>query len=217
MIAIGSVLLAQFAWIVYVFGAFLLLTALKMAVIRGEHVDPGQHPAVRLVRRLLPVAPMFDGPRFFTRWQGRLCATPLLLALVLVEFTDLIFAVDSIPAIFGITADPFLVYTSNVFAILGLRSLYFCLANLLDKFRYLKPALIAVLAFVGAKMLLVHTPLKIDTTVSLLVILGTLGIGILVSLLLPAKPGAAAHLPGPEGILDPSAGRRRREGPPPPP
>jgi tellurite resistance protein TerC len=164
-----------------------------------------------MVRRFLPVAPDFDGAKFFTRWQGRFAATPLFLALVLVEFTDLIFAVDSIPAIFGITADPFLVFTSNVFAILGMRSLYFCLAKLITKFRFLKPALIFVLAFVGTKMLL-HSWIKFDTTLSLLVILGLLGSGVLFSMLLPAKPGAEHHLPGPEGILDPFAGLRRKKG-----
>jgi tellurite resistance protein TerC len=166
---------------------------------------------VKLTRRLITITPDFEGSKFFTRWNGRRAATPLFLALVLVEFTDLIFAVDSIPAIFGITADPFLVFTSNVFAILGLRSLYFCLANLLDKFRYLKPALILVLAFVGLKMLLVHSPLKIDTTISLLVILGLLGAGVLLSILIPPRDGDAGSLPGPEGILDPFAGLRKKK------
>jgi tellurite resistance protein TerC len=213
MIAIGAALIAKFTWFVYVFGGFLLLSALKMAVIKGEHVDPNNNPAVRLVRRLVPIAPDYDGPRFFTTWKGKRAATPLLLALVLVEFTDLIFAVDSIPAIFAITADPFLVFTSNVFAILGLRSLYFCLASMIEKFRFLKPALIVVLAFVGVKMLLVHSPYKISTAASLVFILAVLGAGVGVSLLIPAEPGTERRLPGPEGILDPAAGllgRKRR-------
>lgn len=132
---------------------------------------------------------------------------------MLVEFTDLIFAVDSIPAIFAITADPFLVFTSNVFAILGLRSLYLCLASMMEKFRFLKPALIVVLAFVGLKMLLVHSPYKIPTTASLVVIVVVLGAGVAASLLIPAKPGDEKRLPGPEGILDPTAGLlgRKRE------
>ena len=206
MIAIGAALIAEFSWSVYVFGGFLLLSALKMAVIKGEHVNPNNNPAVRLVRRLVPIAPDYDGPRFFTTWNGKRAATPLLLALVLVEFTDLIFAVDSIPAIFAITTDPLLVFTSNVFAILGLRSLYFCLASMMEKFRFLKPALIVVLAFVGVKMLLVHSPYKIPTTASLVVILVVLGAGVAASLLIPAEPGDEKRLPGPEGILDPTAG-----------
>jgi tellurite resistance protein TerC len=211
MIGVGAALIASFSWIVYVFGAFLLLSAFKMAMIRSENVDPNQNPVVKLTRRLIPITPNFEGSKFFTQWNGRRAATPLFLALVLVEFTDLIFAVDSIPAIFGITADPFLVFTSNVFAILGLRSLYFCLANLLEKFRYLKPALILVLAFVGAKMLLVHSPLKIDTTVSLLVILGLLGSAVVLSMAIPPRPGELESLPGPEGILDPFAGLRKKK------
>ncbi len=209
MIGIGAALITSVDWIVYVFGGFLILSAAKMALIKGEHVNPNNNPAVKLVRRLIPVAPNYDGQRFFTTWEGKRAATPLFLALVLVEFTDLIFAVDSIPAIFAITTDPFLVFTSNVFAILGLRSLYFCLASMISKFRFLKPSLIVVLAFVGVKMLLVHTDFKIPTTASLLVILGVLTVGILASILIPAKPGAESRLPGPEGILDPAAGFRR--------
>lgn len=210
MIGVGAALIARFSWVVYVFGAFLILSALKMAVIKSEHVDPNKNPAVRLVRKLTPVTPHYDGQKFFTQWNGRRAATPLFLALVLVEFTDLIFAVDSIPAIFAITADPFIVFTSNVFAILGLRALYFCLANMISAFRYLKPALILVLAFVGVKMLLVHTEYKIPNTVSLLVILTLLGLAILASWLIPAKPGEEKELPGPEGILDPGAAFRRK-------
>jgi tellurite resistance protein TerC len=181
-----------------------------MAVIKSENVDPNNNPAVKLVRRLIPVTPHYDGQKFFTRWDGRRAATPLFLTLVLVEFTDLIFAVDSIPAIFAITADPFIVFTSNVFAILGLRALYFCLANMISAFRYLKPALILVLAFVGVKMLLVHTEFKIPNTVSLAVIILLLGIAVLASWLIPAKPGEERELPGPEGILDPAAAFRRK-------
>lgn len=214
MIGVGAALIARFSWVVYVFGGFLILSAIKMAVIQSEHVDPNKNPAVRLVRKLIPVTPHYDGQKFFTHWNGHRAATPLFLALVLVEFTDLIFAVDSIPAIFAITADPFIVFTSNVFAILGLRALYFCLANMISAFRYLKPALILVLAFVGVKMLLVHTEYKIPNTVSLLVILSLLGLAILASWLIPAKPGEEKELPGPEGILDPGAAfRRKPEGP----
>ena len=194
MIGVGAALIHQFSWIIYVFGGFLILTALKMALINSEGVDPMKNPLVRLVRRLYPVTPGYEGQKFFSRIDGRRAVTPLFLALIMVEFTDLIFAVDSIPAIFAITADPFLVFTSNIFAILGLRSLYFCLANLIDRFRYLKPALIAILFFVGIKMMLVHTPFKVDTTLSLLVVLGILGAGVAASVLRPAPAGR--HAPG---------------------
>jgi len=152
-----------------------------MAVMSTDTIDPEKNVLIKLVRRLYPVSSGYDGQKFFTRVDGRRAATPLLLALVMVEFTDLVFAVDSIPAIFAITADPFLVLTSNVFAILGLRALYFCLANLIHQFRYLKPALVAVLLFVGVKMMLVQTPLKLGTTVSLGVILGLLSLGVVAS------------------------------------
>ena len=178
MIALGATLIAEFHWVLYVFAAFLILTALKMLFLKSGHADPNKNPAVRLVRRLFPVTARFHGEHFVVRAGtsashesevpgapvlpddvvdrvpvGTLLLTPLALALVLVETTDVIFAVDSIPAIFAITGDPFLVYTSNVFAILGLRSLYFALAGMLDKFRYLKTALAFVLLVVGVKML----------------------------------------------------------------
>jgi len=181
MIWIGAALIHQFSWIIYVFGGFLILTAIKMAVMSTDTIDPEKNVLIRLVRRLYPVTSQYDGQKFFTRVDGRRAATPLLLALVMVEFTDLVFAVDSIPAIFAITADPFLVLTSNVFAILGLRALYFCLASLIHQFRYLKPALVAVLFFVGVKMMLVKTPWKIDTAASLAVILGILALGVIAS------------------------------------
>ena len=178
MIGIGAVLIAKFHWILYVFGAFLILTAAKMLLINTDHGDPNKNIVVRLTRRLMPVTQRFHGQHFFVRAgsaasheaavpgaavlpdaavdrakPGALMITPLFLALIMVEFTDLVFAVDSIPAIFAITADPFLVFTSNVFAILGLRSLYFALAGLIDKFRYLKVSLALVLGVVGVKML----------------------------------------------------------------
>jgi tellurite resistance protein TerC len=191
MIAVGAALIATFSWIIYVFGGFLFLTAIRMAFAKHEAADIEKNVMVRAVRRILPISPRYEGQRFFTRLaDGRLAATPLLLALVVVEFTDLIFAVDSVPAIFAITADPFLVFTSNVFAILGLRSLYFLLANLIDRFRYLKPALIGVLLFVGVKMLLVHTSWKIPSGAALLIVLGMLLAGVLASLL--RRPDARA-------------------------
>lgn len=183
MIAVGAALILQFSWIIYVFGGFLILTALKMALVKSEGIHPDKNPLVRLIRRLYPVSAVYDGQKFLTRVNGVRTATPMLLALVMVEFTDLIFAVDSIPAIFAITPDPFIVFTSNIFAILGLRTMYFCLASMIDTFRYLKPALIGILFFVGVKMMLVHSTFKIDTTVSLLVILGMLGAGVAASLL----------------------------------
>ena len=178
MIGVGAVLIARFHWILYLFGGFLILTAIKMFFLKTENSDPNQNIVVRLTRRFFPVTSHFHGEHFFVRAgtpasresalpgeaeepdqavagikPGTMMLTPLALALIMVETTDLIFAVDSIPAIFAITADPFLVFTSNVFAILGLRSLYFALAGMLKKFRHLKPALALVLLLVGVKML----------------------------------------------------------------
>jgi TerC family integral membrane protein len=155
MIAAGSALLHRFHWIVYVFGAFLVLTGVKLFLARGHVPHPEQSAALRALRRIVPGTPRFDGHRFFTREGGRRLATPIFFALVLVEFTDVVFAVDSIPAIFAVTQDPFIVFTSNIFAILGLRSLYFLLASFVERFVYLKPSLAFVLVFVGAKMGLV--------------------------------------------------------------
>ncbi|HRC55761.1 MAG TPA: TerC family protein, partial [Kofleriaceae bacterium] len=178
MIALGTALIVKFAWIIYVFGGFLILTGVKMLLLRDKPADMSSNPVVRLVRRMVPVTERYHGAHFFVRAgstgseeppvpgatkehdgvvatarKGLLLATPLFLALVLVEITDLIFAVDSIPAIFAITTDPFLVFTSNVFAILGLRSLYFALAGMIDRFQYLKVSLSFVLVVVGAKMM----------------------------------------------------------------
>jgi len=233
MIFLGAALIARHQWVLMIFGGFLVLTAVKMALIKG-HDDPAQNLAVRLCKRFVPAVDFYDGQRFFTRrtlkptysidpQTGRerqdpappgslrkrgWAATPLFLALLLVEVTDLVFAVDSIPAIFAITPDPFIVLTSNVFAMLGLRSLYFCLAAMIRKFRYLKPALILILAFVGVKLLLLATPMyvddiagwfgaevqeskpiKIDTAISLAGVLGTLLAAVLLSVL--RKPSDA--------------------------
>ena len=152
MIYLGSELV-KYHWVIWVFGGFLVFTGVKMLFTRDEETDPGNTRVVRIVRRFLPVTKEYHGHNFLARVNGRLMLTPLALVLVLVETTDLVFAVDSIPAIFAITADPFLVFTSNIFAILGLRSLYFALAGMMDKFRYLKPALAVVLMVVGVKML----------------------------------------------------------------
>jgi tellurite resistance protein TerC len=156
MIAIGARLVAEFSWILYVFGAILIFTAIRMAIVSEGHSDPGKTFVIRCVRRFFPVTDRYHEEHFFVRGNGRWMLTPLALALVMVETTDLVFAVDSIPAIFSVTADPFLVFTSNVFAILGLRSLYFALAGALNTFRYLRHALAAVLVTVGGKML-AHT------------------------------------------------------------
>ncbi|MGB8170703.1 MAG: TerC family protein [Chthoniobacteraceae bacterium] len=179
MIALGSALLHEFAWVIYPFGAFLVVTGLKMALQREAPLDAKRHPVVRLFRRFIPVTEGYRGDCFMVVENGRRLATPLLVVLLLVEFTDVIFAADSIPAIFAVTDDPFIVYTSNVFAILGMRSLYFTLAGVMHKFIYLKVGLGFALSFVGVKMLLAHTPYKIDTLLSL----GVIGTTILVSIL----------------------------------
>lgn len=187
-IGMGSYLIQQFSWIMYIFGAFLIFTGIKMAVRQDEEFDAEKNPVMRTARRFLRVTSEFDGQKFFTRQNGVRVATPLFLVLLMVEFTDLVFAVDSIPAIFAVTTDPFLVYTSNVFAILGLRSMYFLLAGIVDKFVYLKYGLAFILTFVGVKMVIVnwyHVPIL----VSLAVIILTLATSILASLLFPPKGG----------------------------
>lgn len=187
MIAIGAKLIAEFAWIIYVFGVFLIATGVKMIIKRETEIHPERNPVVKLLKRFMPVSSEYDGQKFFTRKNGVLMATPLFIVLLLVEFTDLIFAVDSIPAIFAVTKDPFIVYTSNVFAILGLRSLYFALAGVMDKFHLLKVGLGFVLSFVGVKMLLGHTEWKIDTHMSLGVIVSILAASVVASLIWPKK------------------------------
>lgn len=187
MIAVGAKLIAEFAWIIYLFGAFLILTGIKMIAKQETDIHPEQTFVVRLFRRFIPVTRDYHDGHFFVRHKGALMATPLFIALLVVEFTDLIFAVDSIPAIFAVTTDPFIVYTSNVFAILGLRSLYFALAGVLDKFHYLKFGLGLVLTFVGIKMLLGHSPWRIDTHISLGVIILILTGSVIASLVWPKK------------------------------
>jgi tellurite resistance protein TerC len=187
MIALGAKLITEFAWIIYVFGAFLVLTGVKMIVKREEEIHPERNPVVRFFKRYIPTTSDFRGDKFFVRENGVLMATPLFVVLILVEISDLIFAVDSIPAIFAVTKDPFIVYTSNVFAILGLRSLYFALAGVLDKFHYLKVGLGVVLSFVGVKMLLAHSTWKIDTHISLGVIIVVLAASVVASLVWPKK------------------------------
>ncbi len=191
MIFAGAALIKQFHWIIYIFGAFLIFTGIKMAFHKNEQIDPNKNPLVTLFRRMMPVSDEYDGQRFFTRRNGVLMATPLFVVLLMVETTDLIFAVDSIPAIFAVTQDPFLVYTCNVFAILGLRSLYFVLAGVIHKFHYLKLGLSVVLTFVGVKMLLVDTDYKIPTGASLGVVAVILTVAIVASLVRARRIEAA--------------------------
>jgi tellurite resistance protein TerC len=181
LIAVGVALLNEFHWLIYVFGAFLIFTGIRMALQQNEEVQPEQNPVFKLFRRVMPITESFEGDKFFIRRDGTLMATLLFLTLLIVESTDLVFAIDSIPAIFAVTQDPFLVYTSNVFAILGLRALYFLLANVMEKFQYLKLGLSFVLAFIGIKMMLSDF-YPIPVWVSLIVVAGILTISVVVSL-----------------------------------
>jgi tellurite resistance protein TerC len=181
MIAVGVALINRFDWVTYLFGAFLFYSAVRMLMLRHENVEPGENVLVRLARRWLPVTDQFHGHQFVVRIDGKLMATPLLLTLLLVESSDVIFAVDSIPAIFAVTRDPFIIFTSNVFAILGLRSLYFVLATYMEKFRYLKHSLVFVLAFVGVKMIM-SNHYHIPDGASMGVIIGILLVGVFASI-----------------------------------
>ncbi len=192
-IATGSALLSHFHWMVYVFGGFLAVTGIKMYLQGDEKIEPEKNPVVRLFERLVPIIRKYDGQKFFIRREGKSYATLLMLVLVVVETTDVIFAIDSIPAIFAITDDPFIVYTSNVFAILGLRALYFMLAGVMEMFVYLKVGLSFVLCFVGAKMMLVDI-YKIPIGASLSVIGGVLLLSIIASWLIKPKIPKASHL-----------------------
>lgn len=210
----GAAMLQAFHWVIFVFGGFLVYTGVKILVARGTEVHPERNPVLKLFGRVIPSVPEFDGPRFLTRRDGRWVATALLPVLVVVEATDVVFAVDSIPAIFGVTKDPFIVYTSNIFAILGLRSFYFLLASAMGKFRYLKVGLGVVLLFVGVKMVVaewVHIPIEF----SLLVVVAVLGGSILASVLRPAK--GVEHSAGGgdkmERSGEPSGGSRPVPGP----
>ncbi len=194
MIAAGAALLARFDWITYLFGGLLIASAVRLLVARHDNLEPDRNLLVRLARRVYPVTADTESGRFFVRIDGRRTMTPLFLALILIESGDLLFAVDSIPAIFAITRDPFLVFTSNVFAILGLRSLYFALAAMMSRFRYLKMSLVFLLAYVGVKMILSHHH-PIPAVVSLAVIGVILGVGVMASLLVGAGDPAALASP----------------------
>jgi tellurite resistance protein TerC len=212
MIAAGAYLIQHFHWVIYVFGAFLVFTGVRMAIQKEHGLDPDSNPAIRLIRRVMPVTRAYHGQKFFVRehvaGRLRLAATPLFVVVALVETTDLIFAVDSIPAIFAVTQDPFIVYSSNVFAILGLRALYFLLAEVIDRFHYLKLGLSVVLVFVGLKMLAADV-YKVPVGVSLAVIAGVLGAAVAASWFWPRI--ATAHDPvrvvPPEGAADAGGGR----------
>jgi tellurite resistance protein TerC len=191
-IAAGSALISNFHWVLYIFGALLVVTGIRMAMKRDEEFNGDQNKIVKFVRRVLPMTETFHDKHFFVVEAGRKLATPLLLVLILVEVTDLVFAIDSIPAIFGVTTDPFLVFTSNIFAVMGLRSLYFLLAAVVDRFHLLKYGLAIILTFVGFKMLSDHF-LDIGIGISLAVILGVLASSIIASLIWPARTSPAGH------------------------
>lgn len=199
-IVVGVWLLNHFHFVIYVFGGLLLLTGIRMALRDEKPFDAEDNTIARLVRRLIPLSRSYHGKHFFTVENGRRLATPLLLVLVLVEITDLVFAVDSIPAIFAVTRDPFLVYTSNVFAILGLRSMYFLLAGVIDRFRFLRFGLAFILSFVGVKML-ISEQVPIPTVISLLVVAGGLAVSVGLSILLPL-PDVAEDDGEPADALD---------------
>ncbi|RIK31748.1 MAG: hypothetical protein DCC56_06090 [Anaerolineae bacterium] len=182
LIVVGAALLKEFHWIIYIFGAFLIYTGFRMASHQSTELIPDQNLLLRIFRKTMPITETYEEDKFFVRRAGKLLATPLFVVLLVVESTDLIFAVDSIPAIFAVTDNPFIVYTSNVFAILGLRSLYFLLAGVVDKFHYLKLGLSVVLVFVGVKMLIVDF-YKIPVGISLGVIASVLTVSIIASLI----------------------------------
>jgi tellurite resistance protein TerC len=183
-IAIGTALIAQFHWILYIFGAFLVYTGLRMAFDKGEEVDPESNLVLKLFRKVFPISPEYHGSNFFVNIDGKKHATILFVVLLIVEATDLVFAVDSIPAVFAVTRNPLIVYTSNIFAILGLRSMYFALAGIMNLFHYLKIGLAFILSFIGIKMLIAdfyHMP----TAIALGVVAGVLTISVVASMMWP--------------------------------
>jgi tellurite resistance protein TerC len=186
MIAVGAALIERFHWVIYVFGAFLVITGVRMAFHDEGDIEPESNPVLKLVRRLVPITPHYDGQRFFTKDSrtGRTFATPLLVVLCVIETTDVVFALDSIPAIFAVSRDPFIVYTSNIFAILGLRTMYFLLAGIIHRFHYLKLGLAVVLVFIGVKMLIEHW-LVIPIGLSLGVVAAVLASSVAASLMWP--------------------------------
>lgn len=194
-IATGSVLISTFHWVIYIFGAFLVLTGIKMAFHKEKELHPEKNPVINLFRRLVPIAEHNEDGRFFIRNAGVVFATPLFVALLLIEMADLVFALDSIPAIFAITLDPFIVYTSNVFAILGLRALYFALAGSMRMLHYLHHGLSVILVFVGAKMLLSEV-YKLPAGIALGLIASILAITVIASIIRARRVGVAATSAG---------------------
>jgi tellurite resistance protein TerC len=182
MIGVGAALIGRFHWILYIFGAFLVYSGIKMIFADTEGVHPEKNPVIRLARKLYPVSRDFEGQKFTTRLNGKVALTPLAIVLLMVETTDLVFALDSIPAIFVITIDEFIVFTSNVFAILGLRSLYFVLAGAIQYFKYLKIGLSLVLVFIGGKMLIEIWHWEISTPISLTIVVGVLVVSVVASI-----------------------------------
>lgn len=203
MIFIGAALLNRFHWIIYIFGGFLVYTGIKMFRQEDTDIQPENNPAVRLVTRYIPISHEYDEQKFFTRINGKLTGTLLLLVLVIVEVTDLVFAVDSIPAIFAITRDPFIVYTSNVFAILGLRSMYFLLAGVVEKFHYLKTGLAIVLTFIGVKMLVVALDFHIPIWLSLVFVAVVLFSSVAASMIWTKESDIPIEVDLPPGFDDP--------------
>ena len=191
-IAAGSALIASAAWVLYIFGAFLIVTGVRMLIQRDQHIDPANSKTIRLFKRFIPMTDEMHGSKFVIRQAGKWVATPLLAVLVLVEVTDIIFAVDSIPAVFAVTQEPFLVFASNALAILGLRAMYFLLADLMERFIYLKIGLSFVLAWVGVKMIVSHAWFKIPTALSLGIVIAILAIAIGASLFATRK-GKQSH------------------------
>ena len=185
-IFLGAALLAKFHWVMYVFGAILVITGVRLLTLPDDGIHPEKNPAYKLLRRFIPAVPEYHGARFTIVQNGKRYATPLLIVLILLEWTDLVFAVDSIPAIFAITSDPFIVFTSNIFAILGLRSMFFLLQGVIGRFHLLKPALAAVLLFVGAKMLLIDF-VKLPIAISLGAVAALIATGVVASLVIPPR------------------------------
>jgi len=185
-IFLGAALLAKFHWVMYVFGAILVVTAVRLLTLPDDGIHPDKNPAYKLLRRFVPAVSEYHGSRFAIVKNGKRYATPLLIVLILLEWTDLVFAIDSIPAIFAITSDPFIVFTSNIFAILGLRSMFFLLQGVIGKFHLLKPALAAVLLFVGAKMLLIDF-VRLPIAASLGIVAGLIALGVIASLVIPPR------------------------------
>lgn len=185
-IIVGVELIEKFEWTVYILGAFLVYTGVKMAINQDSEMEPEKNPLLTFINKFIPVSKSYDKDKFFTRINGKLFATPLFVVVIIIETTDIVFAADSIPAILAVTRDPFIVYTSNVFALLGLRSLYFALAGIMQLFHYIHYGLALILAFIGTKLLIQHF-YQIDMRIALLVVAGILGLSVLFSIMFPKK------------------------------